>query len=148
MSAWIAISGFISTAGVALSAFLFAAWVTKKLDALHDQFREAALLATSAKGEVDQLHVALKETTDQLTEARRAHRDESAVLSADLEKARSAFAKSATPDGIRDGLTRRSPPSSPPTGQQKALTPPPAAKPPLASDNDATTRMPPPKVKP
>lgn len=147
MNEWVAISGFISTAGVALSAFLYAAWVTKKLDALHDQFREAVVVATSAKGEVATLHDALKETNDQLLDERKRHQDESQLLSGDLEKARAAFAKAATPDGIRDGLTRRPLPSSLPTGQQKALTPPPTMKP-LASDNDATTRMPPPKVKP
>lgn len=137
MNEWVAISGFISTAGVALSAFLYAAWTTKKLDTLHDQLREAALVASSAKGEVTQLRAAFADVNGQLLDERKRHQDESQLLTGQLDQARAVFAKTATPDAIRDGLTRQA---------RAPLTPPPAPKP--ASDHDATTKMPTPPAKP
>lgn len=129
---WTAIAGYIAAAGAALLAFAYAAWASKRIDSLHAGWREAAVVAQAAKGEVAQLHESLRATNDLLVDARRTRRDESALV-AGLDRAREQYA---TPPTVP---ARRPLPSSLPTGQQKALTP----RPKPASDNDATTRMPP-----
>lgn len=137
MNEWLTVSGFVSTAGVAVAAMLFAIWATKRMDSLHNAYREAALVASSAKGEVTQLRAAFTDVNGQLLDERKRHQDESQLLTGQLDQARAVFAKTATPDAIRDGLTRQA---------RAPLTPPPAPKP--ASDHDATTKMPTPPVKP
>lgn len=138
MNEWVAIGGFISTAGIAVTGLLFSIWATKRMDSLHNAYREAALVASSAKGEVTQLRAAFADVNGQLLDERKRHQDESQLLGAQLDQARAVFAKTATPDAIRDGLTRQA---------RAPLTPPPAPKP-LASDHDVTTKMPSPPVKP
>lgn len=104
---WWIIGALCSTAGIAIAAWVHAVWASKRIDTLNTNLRESITIVESARGEVLRLHADLKTTNDQLTESRRAHASEVEVLNNALTKARDDLAKTQTPDGIREGLTRR-----------------------------------------
>ncbi len=110
---WLMIGGFGGAAGIALVGMLWGFWYAKRLDAVHGDFRQAAVTLETARGEVEKLHDALKATNDALVEEQRSHRDEAASLRGDLATLRVKLAATASPAAIEEGLTRRALPTLP-----------------------------------
>lgn len=104
---WAALGSLAFSAMVAVGAFAYAAWASRRMDSIRGELQSATIIAESGRGEVEKLAKMLLDVNVALAESRRAHRAEVAVLFSDLRDARERLAAAQTPEGIVEGLTRR-----------------------------------------